>query len=89
MATLEGAHAIGLGAVTGSLEPGKRADLTVVDLATSPFLPWDDPVTAAVYGGSPNRVQITMVDGQIRYRRDGTTADTEPARRVRAKMIGK
>jgi 5-methylthioadenosine/S-adenosylhomocysteine deaminase len=88
MATLEGARAIGLGDLTGSLEPGKRADLTAVDLATSPFLPWDDPVTAAVYGGSPNRVQITMVDGQIRYSRDGTSADTEPARRVRAKMIG-
>jgi hypothetical protein len=29
-----------------------------------------------------------MVDGQIRYSRDGTAADTEPARRVRAKMIG-
>ena len=37
----------------GSLTPGKAADVTVLDLAGSPFLPWDDPVTAAVFGGAP------------------------------------
>jgi cytosine/adenosine deaminase-related metal-dependent hydrolase len=87
MATLEGARAIGLGELVGSLTPGKRADLTVLDLEASSFLPWDDPVTAAVYGGTPQRVLLTMVDGQIRYSRDGQPADTEPARLVRAKMI--
>jgi cytosine/adenosine deaminase-related metal-dependent hydrolase len=87
MATLDGAHAIGLGELVGSLTPGKRADLTVLDLAASPFLPWDDPVTAAVYGGTPQRVLLTMVDGRIRYSRDGQPADTESARLVRAKMI--
>jgi cytosine/adenosine deaminase-related metal-dependent hydrolase len=87
MATLEGARAIGLGELVGSLTPGKRADLTVLDLEASSFLPWDDPVTAAVYGGTPQRVLLTMVDGRIRYSRDGPPADTEPARLVRAKMI--
>jgi cytosine/adenosine deaminase-related metal-dependent hydrolase len=48
MATLGGAGAIGLGDVTGSLTAGKQADLTVVDLSGSPFLPWDDPAAAAV-----------------------------------------
>jgi 5-methylthioadenosine/S-adenosylhomocysteine deaminase len=87
MATLDGAHAVGLGDVVGSLTPGKRADVTVVGLAGSAFLPWDDPVTAAVYGGTADRVLLTMVDGQIRFSRDGQPADTEPARLVRAKMI--
>jgi 5-methylthioadenosine/S-adenosylhomocysteine deaminase len=87
MATLDGAGAIGLGDRIGSLTEGKRADLTVLDLAGSPYLPWDDPVTAAVYGGTPERVLLTMVEGQIRYRRGGEPADTEPARVVRAKMI--
>ena len=87
MATIDAANAIGLDRAIGSVTPGKRADLTVLDLSGTPFLPWDDPITATVYGGSPTRVQLTMVDGQIRYRRDGGAADTEPARRVRAKMI--
>jgi cytosine/adenosine deaminase-related metal-dependent hydrolase len=87
MATLDGAHAIGLGERVGSLTPGKRADLTVLDLSSSPYLPWDDPITAAVYGGTPDRVLLTMVEGRIRYSRDGTPADTGTARAVRAKMI--
>jgi len=59
----------------------------VVGLGGSAFLPWEDPVTATVYGGTPDRVLLTVVDGQIRYSRDGEPADTEPARLVRAKMI--
>ena len=81
------ARAVGLGDSIGSLTPGKRADLTVLGLGGSAFLPWEDPVTAAVYGGSPERVLLTMVEGQIRYSRDGEAADTEPVRLVRAKMI--
>ena len=87
MATLDSARAIGLDHLVGSLTPGKRADLTVIGLGGSAFLPWEDPVTAAVYGGTADRVLLTMVDGQIRYRRDGKPADTESARSVRAKMI--
>jgi 5-methylthioadenosine/S-adenosylhomocysteine deaminase len=87
MATLDGARAIGLGDLVGSLTPGKRADLAVLGLGGSAFLPWDDPVTAAVYGGTADRVLLTMVDGQIRFSRDGEPADTEPVRLVRAKMI--
>jgi cytosine/adenosine deaminase-related metal-dependent hydrolase len=88
MATLDAASAVGLGRSVGSLTAGKRADLTVVGLGGSPFLPWEDPVTATVYGGTADRVLLTVVDGQIRYRRDGEPADTESARLVRAKMIG-
>jgi 5-methylthioadenosine/S-adenosylhomocysteine deaminase len=87
MATIDGARAIGLGDSIGSLAPHKRADLTVLDLSATPFLPWEDPITAAVYGGTPDRVLLTIVDGQIRFNRDGGAADTEPARRVRAKML--
>jgi 5-methylthioadenosine/S-adenosylhomocysteine deaminase len=87
MATIDGARAIGLADSIGSLTPDKRADLTVVDLSATPFLPWEDPITAAVYGGKPDRVLLTIVDGQIRFNRDGGAADTEPARRVRAKML--
>ena len=60
----------------------------MLGLAGSPFLPWEDPVTATVYGGTADRVLLTIVDGHIRYRRDGEPADTDSARQVRAKMIG-
>ena len=71
LATLGGARALGLEDEVGSLAPGKQADLAVLSLAASPFLPWEDPVTAAVLGGSPERVVATLVSGKSRYERGG------------------
>ena len=71
LATLGSARALGLDTETGSLAPGKRADLTVVSLAGSPFLPWEEPTTAVVFGGSPDRVTLTLVDGEVRYGEGG------------------
>ena len=85
LATTGGAAALGLGMKTGTLTPGKAADVCVLDLTGSSFLPWDDPVTAAVYGGSCDRVALTMVDGAIRYRRGSHAPLTASA--ARAKMI--
>ena len=69
LATLGGARALGLDEETGSLVPGKRADVAIVNLSGSPYLPWEDPAAAVVYGGSPERVTATLVDGQTRYER--------------------
>ena len=85
LATTRAAAAIGLAGTVGSLTPGKAADLLVLDMTGSAFLPWDDPVTAAVYGGSPERVALTMVAGEIRYRRG--ERDVLAATAARAKMI--
>jgi cytosine/adenosine deaminase-related metal-dependent hydrolase len=71
LATLGGARALGLGDEVGSLAPGKRADLAVVSLAGSPYLPGEDPAAAVVFGGSPERVLVTVVDGEERYRKGG------------------
>ena len=71
LATLGSARALGLDDEIGSLVAGKRADLTVVSLAGSPFLPWEDPTTAVVFGGSPDRVLLTLVDGEARYEKGG------------------
>jgi len=71
LATLGSARALGLDREIGSLAAGKRADLTVVSLAGSPFLPWEDPTTAVVFGGSPDRVLLTLVDGEARYEKGG------------------
>jgi 5-methylthioadenosine/S-adenosylhomocysteine deaminase len=71
LATLGSARALGLDAEIGSLTPGKQADLTVVSLAGTPFLPWEDPAAAVVLGGSPNRVVATLVAGESRFRKGG------------------
>jgi cytosine/adenosine deaminase-related metal-dependent hydrolase len=71
LATLGAARALGLGDETGSLAAGKRADLAVVSLAGSPFLPWEEPTTAVVFGGSPDRVLLTLVAGEVRYEEGG------------------
>jgi cytosine/adenosine deaminase-related metal-dependent hydrolase len=67
LATLDAARALRMDADVGTLTPGKRADLTVVSLAGSPYHPVEDPAAAVVFGGSPERVLETIVDGQTRY----------------------
>jgi cytosine/adenosine deaminase-related metal-dependent hydrolase len=67
LATLDAARVLRLDEEVGTLTPGKRADLTVVSLAGSPYHPVEDPAAAVVFGGSPERVLETIVDGQTRY----------------------
>ena len=89
LATLGGARVLGLDDEIGSLVPGKRADLAVISLEGSPFEPVEDPVVAAVLGGSPDRVAATLVAGEDRYRR-GTSAwpdSRRAARRARSRML--
>ncbi len=91
LATLGGAQAMGLDREIGSLRPGKLADLTVVSLAGSPYLPWEDPAVAVVLGGSPDRVLTTLVGGEIRYER-GRSEWPEvqhAANRARRRMLGR
>jgi 5-methylthioadenosine/S-adenosylhomocysteine deaminase len=89
LATLGGARVLGLEAELGSLVPGKWADLVVVSLDDSPLAPVEDPVVAAVLGGSPERVAATLVAGEDRYRR-GMSAwpdSRRAARRARSRML--
>jgi 5-methylthioadenosine/S-adenosylhomocysteine deaminase len=71
LATLGGARALGLDDSLGSLVPGKQADLTVLSLAETSFIPWEDPVTGSVLGGSPQGVVATLVSGKPRYEKGG------------------
>jgi cytosine/adenosine deaminase-related metal-dependent hydrolase len=72
LATLDAARALGLDDEIGSLTVGKKADLTVLSPAGSPYDPVEDPSVAAVFGGSPAGVLETIVDGQTRYRQGET-----------------
>lgn len=69
MATIDGARTLGLDAVTGSLEPGKRADVLVLDLSglhTTPVLHGADFNAAAhvVFSASGRDVRDVWVDGR-------------------------
>ena len=68
MATLGGAEALGLGDVIGSLEPGKKADITVVELHEG-LVPTYDPISTLVFCASGSDVVFTMVEGEILYER--------------------
>jgi cytosine/adenosine deaminase-related metal-dependent hydrolase len=90
LATLGSAEALELEHEVGSLTPGKRADLAIVSLAGSAFLPWDDPAVALVLGGAPWRVCRTIVDGTTRYSTGGHGWHElrRNAQSARARMLG-
>ena len=64
MATLEGARALGLGEVTGSLVPGKWADLCCMDLRHPRSWPVCDVPATVIYSGSSRQVTDTWVAGR-------------------------
>ncbi|MDZ5661093.1 amidohydrolase family protein [Nocardioides sp. S-58] len=83
MATIDGARSLGLGDVTGSLTPGKRADVVMVrrhDVATAPVI--DVANTLALAAGAEN-VDTVIVDGRFR-KRGGRLLDVDTERVVRS-----
>jgi cytosine/adenosine deaminase-related metal-dependent hydrolase len=65
MATRAGARTLGLEAEIGSIEPGKRADLIVVDRDRPHLLPGPDPYSTIVYAARATDVRTTVVDGHV------------------------
>ncbi|MDT7779858.1 MAG: 5-methylthioadenosine/S-adenosylhomocysteine deaminase [Acidobacteriota bacterium] len=70
MATLGGARALGLENEIGSLEVGKRADITVLDLERLHTTPRPEVVSTIVYSAEACDVRDVMIDGQL-VLRDG------------------
>jgi 5-methylthioadenosine/S-adenosylhomocysteine deaminase len=64
MATIEGAHCLGLEDQLGSLDPGKRADFAVVDLSPPATQPVFDPVESMVYSASRADVRSVFLSGR-------------------------
>jgi cytosine/adenosine deaminase-related metal-dependent hydrolase len=80
MATINGAKLAGLGARTGSLTPGKQADIVVIDATALNVAPVIDPVAAVVLSADPSNVETVIVGGVIRKMDGHLIADTGRAR---------
>ncbi|MCI0632358.1 MAG: amidohydrolase family protein [Actinobacteria bacterium] len=82
MATLDGAYVVGLEDRTGSLTPGKQADLVMIDGQAPGVAPVIDPVGAVVLSTDSSNVDTVIVGGTI-HKRDGRlVADWESARKA-------
>src|SRR5690348_3210329 len=78
LATIDGARCLGLDAVTGSLTPGKRADLIVVSPAGPNLGVLTDPAQLLVTAVQPGNVDTVIADGRV-LKQGGalTTLDAE------------
>jgi 5-methylthioadenosine/S-adenosylhomocysteine deaminase len=65
MATIGGARVLGMEALAGSLEVGKRADLITVSIGAARQTPLYDPVSHLVYVTRGDDVRTTIVNGKI------------------------
>ena len=80
MATINGATVAGLGDRTGSLRPGKRADVVLIDARALNVAPVIDPVAAVTLCADVSNVETVMVDGQFRKRDGKLLGDVDRAR---------
>ncbi|HLF97636.1 MAG TPA: TRZ/ATZ family hydrolase [Methylococcaceae bacterium] len=92
MATLNGAKALGLESETGSLAPGKSADIAAIRLDALETQPLFDPISQIVYAAGREHVTDVWVAGRRLLRqRELTTLDEadllERARHWREKLV--
>jgi cytosine/adenosine deaminase-related metal-dependent hydrolase len=78
-ATVEGAKANGLESKTGTLTPGKEADVIMLRLDRINVLPVNDPIGAVVRGMDSSNVDSVWIGGKAR-KRDGKLLGVDLAR---------
>jgi 5-methylthioadenosine/S-adenosylhomocysteine deaminase len=92
MATLGGAKALGMEAKTGSLEPGKRADITCIALDALETQPLYHAISQVVYSCGRQQVTDVWIDGKAKLA-DGELVDWDvpglkaKARRWRDRIV--
>lgn len=64
MATLNGAKALGIDNMTGSLKIGKSADIVALDMQTLETMPMYDPISQIVYATSRDKVTDVWITGE-------------------------
>jgi 5-methylthioadenosine/S-adenosylhomocysteine deaminase len=77
-ATVGSAEVVGLGTQVGRIEPGRKADITLLDLTDPAFMPLNDATRQLVYSECARAVRHVLVDGKVVVR-DGrcTTVDEQ------------
>jgi 5-methylthioadenosine/S-adenosylhomocysteine deaminase len=81
MATVDAAKAIGAEKVLGSIEPGRKADIVVLDCNRASMVPTrpDNAVANIVYASPSHAVRDTLVDGKF-VLRDGKIVTLDEAK---------
>ncbi|MFJ8538291.1 amidohydrolase family protein [Streptomyces sp. NPDC093591] len=82
IATVNGAHVAGVEDRTGSLTPGKRADIVAIDATALNVAPVHDAAAAVTLSADVSNVDTVIVDGVIRKRDGRLVADLDRARRL-------
>lgn len=88
LATIGGARPAGDGAGLGRLEPGRRADVVMLDLESHVFTPLNDPLRQLAFGSSTLAVDAVLVGGEWKVR-DGRVVTVDEANVLaRAREVG-
>lgn len=89
MATRWGAEALGVGAITGSLEEGKAADIVLADLEKPHLVPLYDIYSHIVYSMNATDVRTVLVNGKIVLTEGKSTTTDESEIVEKAREWGK
>jgi 5-methylthioadenosine/S-adenosylhomocysteine deaminase len=81
-ATIEGAKVAGIGDRTGSITPGKKADIVIIDGGAVNVAPIIDPVGAVVCAADISNVKTVLVDGEVLKENGRLRADLDGPRRL-------
>jgi cytosine/adenosine deaminase-related metal-dependent hydrolase len=80
-ATLDGAKVAGIADRTGSITPGKKADLVIIETKSPNVAPVIDPVATVVCAADISNVDTVLVDGKILKRNGKLAASLDGPRR--------
>ncbi len=81
LATVAGAHTVGLENRIGSISPGKSADLILIPRHALNLAPMGDPAAALVLGGHAGNVEAVIVEGRpVKW--NGRMLDCDPRRTI-------
>jgi 5-methylthioadenosine/S-adenosylhomocysteine deaminase len=86
LATFGGAHAAGLGDTVGSVTPGKRADIILIDADAPNMISSADPATAILTSAHTGNVRTVLVDGEVR-KQAGTLRDIRRVTQLKDEVL--